>query len=144
MEDRSDTTKLCTYPEIAAAFAMTVASARNLARKRRWQKVPANSGDRKTVKVLVPLDELPTAPPVRNAAPIQHPDSTADALAILARHIEQLQAEVTSLRTVEAQVAGLKATLEAARDEASRLRVERDDYLAKLVSRRWWQFRKAI
>ena len=31
------------------------------------------------------------------------------------------------------------------RDETSRLRAERDDYLSRLMaSRRWWQFRKAI
>ena len=72
-------------------------------------------------------------------------NSTPGALAILARHIEQLQAEVTLLRSVEAQVAGLQAALDAARDDASRLRAERDDHLSRLVaSRRWWQFRKAI
>ena len=53
MMDRSDDeTRLLTYPEIAQAFAMTVASARNLASKRRWRKLPANSGDQKTVRVL--------------------------------------------------------------------------------------------
>src|SRR4051812_8027299 len=45
-------------------------------------------------------------------------DSPPAALAILARHIETLQAEVTSLRSVEAQVAGLNAALDASRGEA--------------------------
>jgi hypothetical protein len=143
MMDQSNV-KLLTYPEVAEAFSMTVASARNLARKRRWRKLPSNTGDRKTVRVMVPLDELPVAQPA-DASPMQHPKSTPDALAILARHIETLQAEVTSLRSVEAQVAGLQAALDASRDDASRLRGERDDYLSRLVaSRRWWQFRKAV
>ena len=73
MMDRSDDeTRLLTYPEIAQAFAMTVASARNLASKRRWRKLPANSGDRKTVRVLVPVDELPAAPPPRRRRMMLH------------------------------------------------------------------------
>ncbi len=148
MSDQSST-RLLTYPEIADAFSMTVASARNLARKRRWRKVPSNSGDRKTVRVHVPEDELSLAraareePSAPDAGSIQRP--TTDALAILASHIEQLQAEVASLRSVEAQVAGLQAALDAAREDSSRLRDERDDYLTRLMaSRRWWQFRRAI
>jgi len=139
--------RLLTYPEVAEAFSMTVASARNLARKRRWRKVPGNSGDRKTVRVVVPMDELPVTPPARreDATPMQHQESTPDALAILARHIEALQADVTSLRGVEAQVAGLRAALDASREEASRLKAERDDYLSRLLaSRRWWEFRRAV
>jgi len=141
MTNRHDT-KLMSYAELAQSFSMTVASARNLARRRHWKKVPSNSGDRKSVLVVVPIDALTSRESASDVGSMQHPDT---ALAILARHIESLQADVASLRGVEAQVAGLQAALDASREEASTLRAERDDYLSRLLARRrWWEFRKAV
>src|SRR3954451_15763603 len=120
----SHETRALSYIELAELFDMTVPSARNMVRKRCWSRILSNDG--KTVRVNVPLDALPP-PPTKpaNAAPGEARDgSRGEAFAILAKHIEALQAELEPLRATAAQVAALNAALDAARGDAQRLRGE--------------------
>jgi uncharacterized small protein (DUF1192 family) len=122
-------TRALSYIELAKAFDMTVPSARNMVRKRCWTRILSNDG--KTVRIMVPIEELPTPeasndkPP--DAPPGDAPDASLSAsLAILANHIERLQSEIEPLRATAAEVPALNAALDASRDEASRLRHERE------------------
>jgi prefoldin subunit 5 len=140
-------TRALTYREIAKAFDITVPSARNMVRRRMWHRMPSN--DPKTVRVLVPFGEIPARRPKPDATcdassdgssekrATSHglPDDarngssgeTSEALAILAKHIEALQAEIEPLRMMAAEVPALNAARDAARDDAQRLRAERDE-----------------
>ena len=117
-------TRALSYIELAKAFDMTVPSARNMVRKRCWTRILSNDG--KSVRIMVPIEELP-APEASNdkppdAPPGDAPDASLSAsLAILAI-IERLQAEIEPLRETAAQVPALDAALDASRDETSRLR----------------------
>src|SRR3954451_4216346 len=125
MHGMSHETRALSYIEIAELFDMTVPSARNMVRKRCWSRVLSNDG--KTVRVNMPLDAL-SSPPTKpgSAAPDDarggSPGGTSEALTILAKHIEALQAEIEPLRVTAAQVSALNAALDAARDDARRLR----------------------
>src|SRR3954471_18602473 len=135
-------TRALSYREIAKLFAITVPSARNMVRRGMWHRVPSN--DPKTVRVLVPVEEIPVRKTIgdaprdassdgssENAKHTSHlPDGTRDgslgaslgaSLAILTKHIETLQAELEPLRATATQVATLNAALNAARDDAQRL-----------------------
>jgi hypothetical protein len=134
MIHRMSETRLLSYIEIAKLFDMTVPSARNMVRKRCWSRILSNDG--KTVRVNVPCDALPPPPSKpANASPDDahdgSPDAPSEVLAILAKHIEALQAELAPLRATATQVAALNAALDAARDEARRLRVEADEAHAR-------------
>jgi hypothetical protein len=125
----SSETRALSYTELAELFDMTVPSVRNMVRRRMWHRVSSN--DPKTVRVLVPVDEIPSpstkpANAVPDAARDGSPSATSASLAILAKHIEALQAELEPLRATAAQVAALNAALDAAHDDARRLREERD------------------
>ncbi len=122
-------TRLLSYIELAELLDMTVPSVRNMVRKKCWSRVLSNDG--KTVRIHVPVDELPPPPNkpadvTAGAAPSDISGATSASLAILAKHIEMLQAELEPLRATAAQVAALNAALNASRDETSRLRQERD------------------
>ncbi len=146
-------TRTLSYREIAKLFAITVPSARNMVRRRMWHRVPSN--DPKTVRVLVPVEEIPARKTIgdaprdassdgssENAKHTSHlPDGSLDAsLAILTKHIETLQAELEPLRATAAQVAALNAALDASRDDAQRLRDERDRLLTQIMTRQpWWR-----
>src|SRR6476646_1903783 len=96
-------TRPMTYREVAAAFNLTLGSTRNLVRKRCWERTPANDG---TVRIHVPLDALPAPRPAhvptqvhaQAGAGAPADDSTyattSAALAVLAKHVEGLQAEL--------------------------------------------------
>jgi hypothetical protein len=118
MIHRMSETRLLSYIEIAKLFDMTVPSARNMVRKRHWSRILSNDG--KTVRIHVPVEAIPVAPvlstdALSDGSSAATPDATSEALAILAKHIEALQ-----------------AALDAARDDASRLREERDAAQAKI------------
>src|SRR4051812_11057580 len=132
-------TRALSYREIAKLFAITVPSARNMVRRRMWHRMPSN--DPKTVRVLVPVEEIPVRKTIggaprdassENAKHTSHsPDGARDgslgaSLAILTKHIETLQAELEPLRATATQVTALNAARDAARDDAQRLRDERD------------------
>jgi hypothetical protein len=51
----TDRTRSLTYAEMAAAMGITLASAKNLTRRKRWPRTRSNEGH---VRVLVPLDYL--------------------------------------------------------------------------------------
>jgi hypothetical protein len=159
-------TRALSYIELAKAFDMTVPSVRNMVRKRCWTRILSNDG--KTVRIMVPIEELP-APEASNDKPADPaPDASLSAsLAILANHIERLQSEIEPLRETAAQVPALNAALDASRDEASRLRQEREaacdqaialrisisgleatcaalrDEIERSSSRRWWPWRRS-
>jgi len=110
-------TRALTYIEISELFGVTVPSARNLASKRRWQRVISN--DAKSVRVHVPIEAIPATPLV---SPNEAPDGSLGAsLTILAKHIETLQAELEVARADASQVPSLRASLDEARGDASRL-----------------------
>src|SRR5687768_9783516 len=100
-------TRALSYIEIAEAFDMTVPSARNMVRRRMWHRVQSN--DPKTVRVLVPVEEIPVLQPEPDATCDPSSGETSASLAILARHIERLQAEIEPLRATAAEVAALNA-----------------------------------
>ena len=140
-------TRALSYREIAKVFDITVPSARNMVRRQMWHRMPSN--DPKTVRVLVPVEEIPVRRPKPDAtcdassdgspenratshglpddARDGSPGGTSEALARLAKHIEALQAEIEPLRTAAAEVPALNAARDAARDDAQRLRAERDE-----------------
>ena len=150
-------TRALSYREIAKLFAITVPSARNMVRRRMWHRVPSN--DPKTVRVLVPVEELPVGKTTgdaprdvssdgssENAMHTSHlrdgarDESLGASLAILTKHIETLQAELEPLRATATQVAALNAALNAARDDTQRLRDERDRLLTQIMTRQpWWR-----
>ena len=89
-----------------------------------------------------PTLSLPSAPTVGNPLRPLQPEtvSLSASLAILTKHIETLQAELEPLRATATQVAALNAALDAARDDAQRLRDERDRLLTQIMTRQpWWR-----
>jgi hypothetical protein len=137
MSSTMSDTKAYTYAELAAALGTGVPSVRNLVRRKRWARV---NGNDKLARILVPVDYVekerqqpaPTGgmPHAAQAAAQDAPQETA--LMVLTRHIERLEAELEPLRSVEAQVAALQATLEAVREERDHLRARRG-FLARLL-----------
>src|SRR5215204_2569460 len=51
----TDSTRSLTYAEMAAVMGITLASAKNLTRRKRWARTRLNQGH---VQILVPLDHL--------------------------------------------------------------------------------------
>src|SRR5215207_512178 len=51
----TDRTRSLTYAEMAAVMGITLASAKNLTRRKRWPRTRSNEGH---VRILVPLDYL--------------------------------------------------------------------------------------
>ena len=51
----TDSTRSLTYAEMAAVMGITLASAKNLTRRKRWPRTRSNEGH---VRILVPLDYL--------------------------------------------------------------------------------------
>src|SRR3954470_7571999 len=130
---------------MASAMAITLASAKNLTRRKRWPRVRTNEGH---VRVLVPLDYLengksadgPHASPHESLVEgLTRAPGTVEAIAALERHVARLEAALEASETaldearsaceearekalVEAlSKASLTATLEAVRSERDRL-----------------------
>jgi hypothetical protein len=119
----ADTTIL-TFAELAKRAGITIGGAKNLVRRKRWTRHAGNDG---ATRISVPTDYLAEAG-ARTDADAQTGTSTSteapSALAIIERlsqHIEHLQRENVTLASMPAQVAALRATLEAVRDERDRL-----------------------
>ena len=144
--------KWLTYAELAEALGIGGDSARNLVRRKRWQRKPGNDG---MARIGVPVEYLtehakPTkaddgiAPPI--SPPIKPPtggpsDPPIDGgiIEALNQHIERLEREVELLkqerdteRARAAQVDVLNAVLEVERRQAGDLRTERDHALERL------------
>lgn len=162
------TTASLTYPEIARRFGVTTASARNLVRRKGWQKALGNDG---LARIMVPLDEVPDEPPMRSEgntvqplAPDEgstvQPSGEASLLAIsaLGRHIERLEGEVAGLKdavsalimerdaareqatALQVSLAALEATSNALRDERDRLLTREQ---VREARRSWWPWRRS-
>jgi hypothetical protein len=142
MSSTGSDTRSYTYAELAATLGTGVPSVRNLVRRKRWHKVTGND---KLVRVVVPIEYVdrqraaaacaahdPAHDPGHGAAP---DGPTHAALQVLQRHIERLEAELDPLRSMPAQVAALRAALDAVRDERDRLLTR--EHLRE--QRRWWR-----
>ncbi len=140
--------KWLTYAELAGALGIGGDSARNLVRRKRWQRKPGNDG---LARIGVPVEHLdehakpdgPIDPPVIPS--IEPPtDARIEAIdggiiEVLNRHIERLEREVESVkqerdaeRVRAAQVDILNAVLEVERRQAGELRAERDQAVERL------------
>ncbi len=144
--------KWLTYAELAEALGIGGDSARNLVRRKRWQRKPGNDG---MARIGVPVEYLtehvkpvkadeaidpPISSPIEPPADaLSNPPSDGGIIEVLSRHIERLEREVESLtqerdteRARAAQVDILNAVLEVERRQTGELRRERDHALERL------------
>jgi hypothetical protein len=148
-------TIMLTFDELAARLGQREASVRRMVRRKRWRKAAGNDGK---ARIYVPLAALPEGRPHGKPAgepegngadkpegqPDGEPYGSAAPVAILARHVERLEAEIERLRTaldaeraVGQQVASLQTALtllEAERDKWCAL--ANRPLLARLFGRR--------
>ena len=132
-----DQTRSLTYAEMASTMAITVASAKNLTRRKRWPRSAGNDG---LVRVLVPLDYLAADKSAEGRhegphdglaeSPAEGRQDALGAIAALERHVARLEASVraaeralTEART-EATEASAKALAEAVTTAALRATLE--------------------
>lgn len=114
-----------TYDELAAAMGIAPDSARRLVTRKKWARRQGNDGK---ARIGVPTDVLLDRPPVSPPDVLpDKPDATIAAVEALTRHIERLEAELTTVKAErdQAQAAAmqldaLKATLEAVSAERDR------------------------
>ena len=160
----TDQTRALTYAEMASTMAITLASAKNLTRRKRWSRQAGNDG---LVRVLVPLDYLEEDASAEGHHDGSHdspPESRAEgrqealgAIAALERHVTRLEAAMMAAETALAEArtdadeararalaeavttAALKATLEAVSNERDRLLTR--EQLRE--SRSWWPWRRS-
>src|SRR3954471_16762926 len=99
----ADRTRSLTYGEMAAALGMTVDSAKNLARRKRWNRHPGNDG---LARVSVPEELLLRRPPAEGAvsppgdgtaAPPAEGGINLAAMAMIERHVARLEGELALL-----------------------------------------------
>lgn len=121
-------TKAMTYPELAETLGIGVESAKNLVRRKRWSRSTGNDG---MARVIVPIEALmarkPASPHDAATSPPTDPPMASVAIETLSRHIERLEAELTTVKAErdQAQVAAmqvdaLKATIAAVEGERDR------------------------
>lgn len=133
-----------TYHEIAEAHGITLDSARRLARKKRWAKVPGNDG---LARVAVPDDEA--GPRDRPQARPRVRPKVQPGIEELVAMLEDLRREVAHERSRVAVVEGERdaervraeaATVRLAetRERADELRADRDRWHAA-ATRPWWK-----
>jgi hypothetical protein len=156
----ADRTRSLTYAEMASVMGITLASAKNLTRRKRWPRTRSNEG---LVRVLVPLDYLEESESAegRDEGPraSSHDglvDGRQDGLGVIAaleRHVARLEAakEAAEKALAEAVSKGeedramalavavreatMKATLEAVTAERDRLLTR--EHLRE--QRRWYR-----
>jgi hypothetical protein len=149
------TTFSVTFAELATRLGITVPSAKNLVRRKRWPRHAGNDG---LTRITVPVAYVEENASTETGTDADtSTDASADAstgtdtgihlvaLAMLERQIARLENEVEALKTerdvlasMPAQVAALRATLEAVTDERDRLLTR--EHLRE--QRRWWPFRR--
>src|SRR3954464_14390961 len=100
----ADQTRSLTYAEMASVMGITLASAKNLTRRKRWPRTRTNEG---LVRVLVPLDYLEENDS-REGRDEGHHASPRDGLA------EGRQDALGAIAALERHVARLEALMEAA------------------------------
>lgn len=153
-----DRTRSLTYAEMASTMAITVASAKNLARRKRWPRQRGNDG---LVRVLVPLDYRDAGKGAesaegRHGGPQDGPDEgrqDGGTIAALERHVARLEAALEAAGKAlkearsEADEGRAKALVEAVTTAAMRATLEavtgeRDRLLTReqlREQRRWWR-----
>jgi hypothetical protein len=141
----TDSTRSLTYAEMAAVMGITLASAKNLTRRKRWARTRSNEGH---VRILVPIDYLADGEgDGRREGPGASPregggDGRRHALSVIADLVRQVARTEAAKEAVEKALAeavskgeadramasaaavreaAMKATLEAVRDERDRL-----------------------
>jgi hypothetical protein len=141
-----DDVRWLTYAELADALGIGSDSARNLVRRKRWQRQTGNDG---LTRVAVPLEHLdknpksdgdtdpPADPPIN---PPADGGTSGPIIDILNRHIERLEREVETLKTERdferaraAQVDVLTAVLDVEKRRAEELRQDRDRLVDRLT-----------
>ena len=130
-----------TYAELSERLGIAADSARQLVRRKRWQRRPGNEG--KTI-VAVPIDALeppvspPVMPPIEGAveSPVVGSDDTpSDILSPVHVLVARLEAECAGLRElVEAE----RRRADAAAAHAASVAVDRDAWRV-LAERSWWR-----
>jgi len=166
------------YDEIAQQLGITKPSARTLAKRHKWPRRPANDG---TARVGIPAEymngrplerpegrsqgQTPDQPPERSQdrpeeRPLDRsPDHDATAVAVLARHIERLEAQLDAAmnraadrdqiaarcEAITVQVEALRAALDAANQDRDRWHTAATARPpgASRGARSWWPFRRA-
>jgi hypothetical protein len=116
----TDHTRSLTYAEMASLMAITIASAKNLTRRKRWPRQRGNDG---LVKVLVPLDHLEG-----NGSGEGRHDGPHDGLD------GGRQDALVTIAALERHVARLEASLEAAEKALAEARSEADAARAKVLA----------
>jgi hypothetical protein len=128
------TTLALSYDEIARRLSITIASARRLVHRRRWQKTRSNDG-RALVQVPVEfLDSRPNDVPSdgpggrpngqhdsHRDSPDDSPNGVAEVLARLAVLQDELIATTRRLGAAEGELAVLRGNLATERERAERL-----------------------
>jgi hypothetical protein len=128
-------TEWISYTALGERLGISPEAARQKAIRARWTRKPANDG--KTL-VLVDFDDLRPNPvrrtkerasdtPSEQPSDPRMPDATIAAVEILSRHIERLEAELTTVKgerdqaqAAAMQVDALKATIAAVEGERDR------------------------
>lgn len=111
-------TKQLTYRELAELWGCKLESARKTVRRRGWQRVDGNDG---TVRVIVPLDALPSPPDSTEVSPPDGPTPTPTEVALL-----------------EERISGLRELVDAERRRADAAEADRDAWRA-LAERPLWR-----
>lgn len=106
------TTESLTYKEIADRFGVQIASARKMVQRKHWQRTTGNDGQ---VRILVPIDALPSPIGLKDS----HGDSRTDSPKDI--HTRELELEIEKL----------KALLEAAEQDRDRWHLH--------AVRPWWK-----
>jgi hypothetical protein len=134
-----DGTTSMTFAELAKRAGITLGSAKNLVRRKRWTRHLGNDG---ATRVCVPQDYL-TETDVSTStglsagtSPRTDAPGVIASIARLSVHIEHLQRENATLASMPAQVAALRAALEAVRDERNHLMT----LLHLREKRSWWRW----
>jgi hypothetical protein len=128
------TTFSVTFAELATKLGITVPSTKNLVRRKRWPRHAGNDGLTRIIVPVAYVEENASTETGTDAGAETDTSTGTDAgihlaaLAALERQIERLESEVASLKTerdvlasMPAQVAGLRATLEAVTGDRDRL-----------------------
>lgn len=100
-------TESLTYKELADRLGVKLESARKTVQRKRWQRVTANDG---TVRILVPVQSLPTPCDTPSDSPS---DSPTDGAAVYVRELET-------------RIEGLKSVIDAERRRAEAAEADRD------------------
>ena len=110
-----------TYDEIAERFGITLPSARNLVRRKRWRRTVGNDG---RARVDVPTEAVKAPPAVPLEVPPVAPSPVSESALVIAR--------------LEVQIDGLKALVDAERRRADAAEADRDRWHAS-ANRPWWR-----